>query len=74
MIQNRALRFAHNCQRAWLDLIATNRNKEALVWGTVLDAIFDNDPNLAVLRAEQNSMPPSTIRAIREAFELTSGA
>jgi hypothetical protein len=72
MIQDRALRFAHNCQRAWLDLIASNHDREALVWGTILDAIFDNNPDLAILRAEQNSLPPSTITAIREAFELTS--
>jgi hypothetical protein len=64
----RRARFAHRCQIAWLDLLATGQNSEAAVWGMVVDAIFDDDPDLAIYRAEFHGLPRSTIAGILEAF------
>ncbi len=68
---DRASIFAHRCQIAWLDLVATGQDKEAVVWGEIVEAIFDADPRRALVIAEANSFPPRVLSAIRDAFELT---
>lgn len=68
---DRRARFAHRCQVAWVGLLAEGRNFEAVVWGQVVDAIFCNEPEIAILRARFHRLPEGTIAAIREAFQLT---
>jgi hypothetical protein len=68
---DQAARFVHRCQVAWLDLVATGQDAEAVVMGQVVEALFDDDPRLAILRAEAHGLPPSVISAIRTAFHLT---
>lgn len=64
--------FAHKCQIAWLDLLATGQNSEARVWGHIVDALFDGDVETALIQARANHLPDKTILAIRTAFHLTT--
>lgn len=67
----KAFRFACRCEKAWLELVANGEEREAVAWGLVVDALFDNDPRGAISRARMYSLPEKTILAIRDAFDLT---
>lgn len=67
----KALRFTLKCEKAFIALIAQSNNREAAVWGPIVQAMIDDDPLLAVRLATIQEFPDRTIDSIRAAFGLT---
>lgn len=67
----KALRFVLRSEKAWVGMLAAGMNRQARAWSNVLDAMIENDPDLAIRLAEQQNFRPEEIFAIRAAFDLT---
>jgi hypothetical protein len=68
----KALAFTLKCERAFFSLVAEGNAREARVWGPIVDALIANDPLLAIRLASKHGLQRSTIRAISQAFGLTT--
>lgn len=67
----KALRFVLRSEMAWVGLLALGMNRQARAWSNVLDAMIDDNPQLAIRLAEEQNFESQEILSIREAFDLT---
>lgn len=71
MSPQQQVRLAHKMQIKWLQMVAT-QEVTAEAWGGVVDALFANQPEEAVLRCREGNLPPLVVCEIQKIFGLPS--
>jgi hypothetical protein len=67
----RSTKFAHRCQKVWLDLVSMKEERKAVAMGKIVDALFADDPETAIRCVRHFGLDVELISQIRAAFGLT---
>jgi hypothetical protein len=71
MVYDRQVCFARKLETMWFRMVSlADRDYEGL--GDVVDAIFANNPEEALIRCRENHVSENITREIREVFGITS--